>query len=30
MSTPFSEHDRQFLKAVGISAEPTHDETRQA
>jgi hypothetical protein len=30
MSTPFSEQDRQFLKAVGINAEPTLDETRQA
>jgi hypothetical protein len=30
MSTPFSEQDQQFLKAVGISAEPTVNETREA
>jgi hypothetical protein len=30
MSTPFSEQDRQFLKAVGINARPTLEETRQA
>jgi hypothetical protein len=29
MSTPFSEQDRQFLKAVGINAKPTLDETRR-
>jgi len=30
MSTQFSEQDRQFLKAMGINADPTHHETRLA
>jgi hypothetical protein len=28
MSATFSKSDRQFLKSVGIQAEPTLDETR--
>ena len=30
MSTTFSKSDRKFLRAIGISAEPTHDEPNAA